>query len=252
VGDVQQSEDGSVAIYVYGVASSDVDLPVDLIGLQNQRVELVERDALVALVGPVSSAVTLGRREHIMAHTAVLDRLIDSADVIPARFGTVLEDLDAVQRFLATRDDRLRTILRDLAGCFQFVLRAQYDEEVVLREIVAEEPDIARLRNETRDLPEEASYSARLRQGELVAQALERKRAKDVDAVLEVVGPHAVSFTHYDGGGPDHLLAMALLVRRSQRAVFEEAAEEAAEDLAGRAVLSLTGPMPAYDFMDEG
>ena len=84
---------------------------------------------------------------------------------------SVVEDLLAPQRAATSL-----SLLDELAGRAQFNLRATYHEHVVLAEVVAADPEIAELRERTRDLPEDAAYAERVRLGELVARAMEHKR----------------------------------------------------------------------------
>ena len=125
-----------------------------------------------------------------------------------------------------------------------------YHEHVVLHEVVGENPEIAALRELTRDLPPDAGYPQRVRQGELVARAVEAKRAHDEDLLLDLVLPHAVSYAVHDRSGVDHLLYVALLVDDGRRETFEEAMESVAEGMHERARFQLRGPLPPYDFVD--
>ena len=91
-----------------------------------------------------------------------------------------------IEDLLAPGEDALRR--RCSTSCraaAQFNLRASYHEDVALAEVVAADPEIADLRARTRDLPEDAAYGDRVRLGELVARAMEDKRAFDADVLLE-------------------------------------------------------------------
>ena len=121
----------------------------------------------------------------------------------------------------------------------------------MLAEVVPPDPEVAALRERTRDLPEDAAYGERVRLGELVARAVEVKRAEDAAAVLDAVPPHAVAATSCGAvAGLDHVLDVALLVDDDRRAAFEDTLEQLAEAVHERIRLRLVGPVAPYDFVD--
>jgi hypothetical protein len=245
--------DVGLGCYVYGVVPADLVLPKHLRGVAGQVVSLIPYGDVAAVTSLLDSDRTLAGRDDLLAHSHVLDAIAAVGPVLPIRFGSVLQDQDAVKTNLLEPDeDRLRAMLDDVAGQSQFVVRARYVERQVLTEVVAENAEIARLRAATRDAPDDSSYGDRVRLGELVARALEAKSAEDGRNLLTELERHATAVNIREGAGVDRLLDVALLVEDSKRAEFERAVEELAEAYAGRATLKLIGPTAAYDFVAAG
>ena len=182
-------------------------------------------------------------------HRAVLDALAGATTVVPARFGLLLDSVDDVRTVLREESDRWEAQLAHISGRLQFRIRALYDEELVLREVVAGDHRIASLREATRSLPPDAGQRERVRLGELVAAALQRLRADDRLVVLEAVTPEAVDWTEQERGEMEHVVDVTVLVEDSIRQRFEDALEDLAAQLHPRIRLQLTGPMAAYDFV---
>lgn len=241
---------GVTARYVYAIVPSAAIVPDDLRGVDDGGVELVAHGTIAAVVGTVVTDRPFGRREDLLAHSRVTDTLARDCAVIPVRFGAVLADTgDVVAELLAPNAPLLAEILAELAGHRQFVVRARYDEEAVLAEIVAENPDIADLRDRTRDHSVEASWNERIGLGELVSRALEVKRDVDSAVLLDLLTPHAAAWNIRAAGEVDHLVDVAFLVPDERLEQFERAAEQAAESLAGRGRVRLVGPTAPYDFV---
>lgn len=240
------------ARYVYGVVRAGTPVPTDLpAGIAGAGVGLVTHGEVAAVVSTVDPDEPTARRADLVAHSGVLDGLAEHGPVLPVRFGSVLEDEAAVVRdLLAAEHDRLRAMLEDLAGHVQLSVRASYEEELVLAEVVAEHPDVAALRERTRDLPEDASYGDRIRLGELVSAAMESKREADGGALLAAVLPHCAGHRTRDGAGLAHLLEGSFLVHQDRRQAFEAALEGVAEGLHPRARVQLLGPLAPYDYVD--
>jgi len=237
--------------YVYGVVGSTAAAPDTLPeGVGGTAVERVALDEVAALVSDVPLERPPGRRRDVLAHSAVLDAWAQRGPVVPVRFGSVLEGRDAVvPELLGPRYDDFVALLDDLAGRGQFTVRARYHEPVVLAEVVRENPEIERLREATRDAPEEAVYPEKVRLGELVAQAMEAKRQADAATLLDLVVPHVAAHVVHEGAGVDHLLEAAFLVDDDRRNRFEDALESVAEAMHERAAVRLLGPLAPYDFV---
>jgi len=239
-------------LYVYGVAFEDLELPAELEGIDDRPVELVRSGRLAAVVSGLPTDQRLGRRRHLLAHSQVLDAVAQVAPIVPLRFGTVVETRSAAVELLDAGEDRLVPLLDSLTGTSQYTLHARYDEQQVLAEIVADDPQIADLHRQTRGSADESTLNARLRLGELVAAALEHKRAADVPVVLEPIAKHAVAHSvRQPSSEVERLVDAAFLVDDEQMQQFDRAAESVARALHGRVRLKLVGPTAPYDFVTE-
>ena len=248
---MSETGQASSGCYLYGIAAADLTLPADLNGIDGQAVGVVSLKGVAAVTSPLDAERPIAHRADLVAHSRVLDAVAAAGPVIPIRFGSVMQDrTELLAEVLEPGYEGFEAMLRDLAGHTQFTIRARYEEARILAEVVAEDPDIARLNSETRDQPAEPQYRALVRLGELVAAALEEKRAADAERMLSFLDPFAAAVHVRDGAGIDQLVDAAFLVENDRRAAFEEAAEQLAADYAGRARLKLVGPSAPYDFVD--
>jgi hypothetical protein len=239
------------AYYVYGVVAETPDMS-GLTGVQEAGVQAVRAGDLAAVVSVIDLDRPPRSRSDLLAHSAVLDALAGSGPVIPVQFGSVLADLESVENdLLGGRAEVFRSLLAELEGRTQFVMRASYREEVILREVVADDQGIADLRMRTRNLPEAASYADRVRLGELVSQAVDEKRAADAEGLLTEVLPLTVASSPRAGGGMDHVVNIALLVDNARISALEETLEDLAAAAHERMTIRLLGPMAPYDFVGD-
>ncbi|TDD71037.1 GvpL/GvpF family gas vesicle protein [Jiangella aurantiaca] len=240
------------AQYVYAIVPAGTSAPDELTGIDDGDIELIAHGPVAAVVGKVVTDRAFGRRDDLLAHSRVTDTLAQRCPVIPVRFGSVVTDTGAVVgELLEPNTEFFASVLDELSGHRQYVVRARYDEEAVLAEIVRENPEIAALREDTRDHPVEATWNERIRLGELVARALEVKRDVDSAALLDLLVPAAEAWNIRAAGEVDHLIDVAFLVADEQLDAFDQAAEQAARNLAGRARVRLIGPTAPYDFVPD-
>jgi hypothetical protein len=236
--------------YVYGVRKP-TSATISSTGIGGAKLRQIESDGVAVLVSDLPSPNVQFGREELTAHARVLEQALEQGTVLPMRFGVVLDSPEDVQaRVLDAYRDELHRQLEQFEGKVELRLRAIYDEQQVMREIVTEDQEIARLRELVRREPEEATYFERIRLGELVAAAIERKREQDSDQVLRTLEPraHAVVL-----GATTHermVFSASFLVDRDQLAEFDKAVDEVGRQQADRMRLKYTGPLPPHSFAE--
>jgi hypothetical protein len=241
------------ATYVYGLVAADTEVPSDLVGLgPDGRVSTVTHRKLAALVSALPTGRPIGTRDDLMAHDAVVEAVARTGTVIPTRFPAVVEQDRVVDELLAPNHDHFVQALAELDGRVQFTLKGRYDQDAVLREVIAEDPEVHELRERVRGIPEDASYHDRVRLGELTVRAFEAKRDVEAPAILARLSPYAVASSAGEPGQPDDVISTAFLVDRTRIKEFVEAVEDVGKDLFGRVHLKLLGPLAPYDFVPEG
>ena len=239
--------------WIYGVVPAGADLRQLQSGANNgPEVWVVESDELGAIVGPVPRNDPRATRDQALAHSRVLDAAVVDAPVVPFRFGMMSPgDDDGIRRdLLDAYHDQLAPLLEQLKGVVQMTLKVDYVEDVLLREILDSEPEIARLREAVRGVPEDAARNERIRLGELINAAVDARRQRDAAEIVQALQPEA------SGAAPDQLereymvLNEAFLIERERRHEFEEAVDRVAGQYPERMRFRLLGPMPAYNFID--
>jgi hypothetical protein len=171
--------------------------------------------------------------------------------VLPVRFGIVMSGPEEIRsRLLDEHAPELREQLTELEGKVEVRIRANYDEDGLLREVIRDHPEIAALRAQMRGRSDDATYYERIRLGELVATAVERRREHDAQVIVEALSAIALAVDH---GRTEHervAVQASFLVERSRLAEFDEVLEEVAAGFAGRLRFKYTGPMPAHSFVE--
>lgn len=235
--------------YVYGVVAQGGAAPRGT-GLFQRRLHAVGNGELAAIVSNASEQVQAGREE-LMTHARVLERAREQSVVLPMRFGVVMPDADAVRReLLDGYGDELLVQLRELEGKAELRLRAFYDEEELLREIVQIHPDIAALSEAVRDRPADAMYYERIELGQKVAQAIEQAANTDASEILAALEPLAVAVSV---GEPEHervAANLSFLVEEAQIPLFDRAVSELGRQNLGRMTFKYTGPLAPYSFVE--
>lgn len=239
-------------VWVYGVVPAGASLrELERRGDRLPDVWVVEAGDLGAIVGNAPDGDGKATRNQALAHARVLEAAVVDAPVVPFRFGIVLPgDQEVSTHLLQAWHDGLVQLLKKVEKRLQMTLKVYYNEDVLLREILDREPEIARLREKTRKDPEGADRDKRVRLGELVNTAVEQRRERDSVDILERLRPVSIAAVVEGLEREFMVLNAPFLVERDRRQEFEEAVEEVAQGRQQRMRFRLLGPMPAYNFID--
>lgn len=235
--------------YVYGIVRAGASLDALERGDDGlPQVRLVEAGDLAALVSDSPERAT---RDSVLGHGRVLEAALEGSPVVPLRYGLVLTGEEAVRsEILEAHHDELAQLLERFDGRVQMTLKVYYREDAVVAEILAAEPELARLRDAVQDKPEDASYKERVRLGELLNKAIEKRRADDGKEILERLRGLAEAV----GLEPpeDELMVahVVFLLKRDQVGELDLTLEEIAQEQAELMRFRLIGPMPAYNFIE--
>ena len=239
------------AKYVYGVVRSTAD-PGELgEGISDAPLGLVAENGLAALVSEVEDAPLEADRDDLLTHARVLENALSQGAVLPMRFGVIMPSDEAIRaELLRAHSAELEAQLDEMEDKVELSLKGLYVEAQVLREVVAENRDIARLRKAVQGKPADAAYYERIRLGELVAEALERKRAGDSERIMERVGRQAIKVAPGELLHERMAVNASFLVARDSTDEFNRALDELAYEERERIRFTCTGPLPPHSFVE--
>jgi gas vesicle protein GvpL/GvpF len=237
--------------YVYGVVRARRGSRQRLRGINDEPVRIVAHDGIGALASDVPDGALEAGRDELLAHSRVLEGALEKGVVLPMRFGMVMPGEEAIrEELLGAHADELRTQLDEMEGKIEVNVKAIYEEQAILREVLAENAEVAKLRQAIEGKPEEATYFERIRLGELVAEALAAKREQDEHGLVDRLLPHALAVQVGPAAHERMAANVSYLVARDRLAEFDRAVDELGAEQAGRIRFKYTGPLPPHSFVE--
>jgi hypothetical protein len=221
-------------LYVYALTDSPPDL-TDLSGLQHERLETAALDRAFAIIGRVADGVPPTRKT-----LEAQDRLVRamherSQSLLPARFGTLVTDENALRRHPALQADVLGPALERVRGREQMTLR-----------IVTDRPAAASVTNEPSIDPTSESAGRRYLEQRRAREAL----PEEARAVTRAVAAITRGERSQRGSVPGVLATVYHLIDRGRGDDYRAKVAKANTLRPGVTVI-VNGPAPAYAFGPE-
>src|SRR5439155_12335057 len=146
---------------------------------------LVRSGRLAALVAELPASPVSPTRKNLLAHADIVEDAFAWTMILPMRFGVVLPGEESVREsVLDVNRELLETLLKRHASTAELSLKASYDEDAVLADIVSASPHLAQLRQQYRRAP---TMDAGIALGEAVAAELGARRDRDAARVLDAL-----------------------------------------------------------------
>lgn len=207
---------------------------------------LVAADAPLSQYGAESIQENLQDLDWIsgraLAHEEVVEHFGRAGTVVPMKIFTLFSDDTRALEHIRTDRGRLNRILARIAGCQEWGVLVRFDESRA-RESIA---DDARPASGT-------AFLQRKKQEKDAARTLLSRLQPEMDEAFAELAAHATESRRRATVSPSPLLLDgAFLVRTGDARDFEQAVGRWAERLAASACeLTLTGPWPPYNFLEE-
>jgi hypothetical protein len=115
-----------MSVLVYGICERD-ESPIAGRGFQDQLLRGVQDDPLVAIVSDQGVAPR-PELETLWEYERIVERLAEVHAIVPARFGSVMEDEASVLEMLRSKREHLLTVLEQTRGAVELGVRATWEQ----------------------------------------------------------------------------------------------------------------------------
>lgn len=240
--------------YIYGIIPTSQALIFGVSGFppRPEQVYTVVHQGLGCVVSNYSGAdfASLAKEEQIrclMAHQAVIERVMLAFPILPVKFGTLVEDEGAVHRLLEQGHRTFAEALTRLDGKVEMEVAATWDLQRVLAEIGQEE-EIMRLKAAMANRPAAETLEQGIRAGRIVKEYLNRRREEYQRRMLESLREVALDVQPNALVADEMVMNVAFLIQRDQEGEFEQRVRELDQAFQEQINFRLIGPLPPYSF----
>jgi hypothetical protein len=246
--------------YLYCVIRSGEERSFDAeaIGDSGAGVHTVLFQDLAVVVSDSAEEKYDHTRANLMAHEKVIEGVMkEGFTVLPVRFGrltlaTSKNPVEAIQRqVLKRRGEEFHALLAEMDDKAELGLKALWrDEKTIFEEIVAENLGIQRLRDSLQGRSAAATHYQRLRLGEGVKAALDRKREHEREGLRAALRPLTWKYQENKIVLDRMVCNDAFLVERRREEEFDQLVGQLDQELGHRLVFKYSGPNPPFNFVE--
>jgi hypothetical protein len=206
---------------------------------------------LSTVVSSVPMSKYVVSKEIMLDHEKVIEAVMKDYTVLPVRFYTVAPNAEEIRSLLRRRYQEFKKLLRELDNKVELGLKALWkDMDAIFKEIVGEneENKVARdkvMAGSGEDIGQDkAAISRRIK------LALEEKKAKEREALLQPLRKVSSDFCLNIIHGDDMIMNAVFLVDRDREKEFDSCVKELGVHYGDGIEFKYVGPVPPYSFVN--
>jgi hypothetical protein len=183
----------------------------------------------------------------LMAHQAVIERVMKDYPVLPVKFGTLVEGDSEVQRLVEQGHRKFTQALIWLDGRVEMEVAATWDLSRVLADI-GQEDEIVRLKKAMANRPAGEVLEQQIRAGKVVKESLDRRRIKYQERMLQSLQATALAVQPNALVADEMVMNVAFLIQRDQEREFDKRVRGLDQAFHDQIDFRVIGPLPPYSF----
>lgn len=259
-------------IYVYAIISTPSnlarleELARSMLGINNRGIILMPYKDFIT-VASNTHLINFDRldkkelSEFISIHEQVNNRLIKDYDVVPMRFGMIVENKEEIFKILEKAYLQFKMSLDKVAGKNEFIVEAFWNERNILEKVARENVEIQKLQKKAELKGKILGLTSKIKLGKLIFEALELRRKEYIESILSFLANYFPNFTAgklFDSAkneisneiGRKMLLNYSFLVEKPRESELAAKLSELQEKYKDELKFKYIGPMAPYSFID--
>jgi len=217
--------------YLYCVIKEKSPRKFNILGQDEKEVYTINEGDLAIVASDTEKEEFSFIKEYLTCHQRIIEEVMQEGyDNMPVRFGTVAKsEEDVREKVLKAKRKEILETFPILEGRVELGLRALWkDMPAIFQEIVKENPEIQRAKEEARKNPFQMKVAG---VGELIQKALDAKREKEAQKILSPLKKLAVDFKEREllrsrePTKDSMILSSALLVKKEKVEEFDQKVE---------------------------
>jgi len=221
------------------------------IGQRGNEVMTIGYDDLSMVVSNYPITKITASKENMLTHQKVIEEVMAEFDsVLPVRFGTIACGADEVRNLLDRRYREFKTALRDMDHKIELGVKGIWTSmETVFAGIVQENETIRNLKKVVEGQNNE-SIQVKMRVGRLVKQALDKKKEKQTEEIVERLRRTSVEHKLNETIGDEMFMNAAFLVDKGREKEFDNIMDDLGDEYKDRIKFMYAGPLPVFNFVN--
>ncbi len=237
-------------IYIYGIIRNGCAPELDQytgIGSPPAHVQAIPTEDYDFVVSEVEQPGTL-TPDDVITHANVLNKLFDSTEVIPVKFGTVVPGVSNLPDLIRSNRKTLKDVFKQLQGRVEVGLKIYWQPES-LKTRIQEHFDIDRAKREMTENPE-STYAWEIEIGQMAEQVIEQWRQTLIQTIERVLAPMADDMVIGNMISIYMLCNVSFLIARNKGPAFQTQVFKLEEKFGRDVQIHYVDNLPPFNFID--
>ena len=239
-------------LYLYALVRNDgeISLPhIAPVGNPDGAISWFGLGKIAAVVSETDQDEIMSTRRNMLIHTKVLEEVMVSHAILPFSFGTIVDDIAALETLIRGQESRLLADLQGLTDMVEVGIRATWDETVIFREIVQDSLELRRLAEQIKTRPANETYYDRIELGRQVEVIIKAKRDAESKSLIAQLSAIAAKSKIHSSSAEMVVVDGAFLVEASREKELLAVLEAAESRSPDRFAFKYLAPVPPYNFV---
>ena len=240
--------------YIYCVIASSQERSFGPMGIgeRGDDVSTIGYNDLSMVVSshPISKLAV--NSENMLNHERVIEAVMKEFDgVLPVRFGTIASNADEIRNLLSRRYREFKSALRDMDHKVELGVKGVWKNmPVIFKEIVDDNKAIKKIKEDIQKDKNKKNIQAKMEVGKLVERALEKKKEKEAESIVDALRRTAFDYKLNKTIGDEMFVNAAFLVDKGREKEFDNIMCDLGEEHKRRVKFMYTGPLPVFNFVN--
>ncbi len=190
-------------------------------------------------------------RENMLLHEKVIEEVMKDFDsVLPVRFSTIASNTDDMRNLLQRKYEEFKNALIKMNHKVELGVKGVWENiDNVFQEIARDNKEIKRLKEKIQNGAGEKNIQAKMELGEMVKQALTKKKEQDAEKIVNILRKTARDYRLNKTINDKLFMNAAFLVDKRQEESFDTTMEHLADKYKDEIKFIYAGPLPVFNFM---
>ncbi|MCG2675920.1 GvpL/GvpF family gas vesicle protein [bacterium] len=242
--------------YIYCIIGTDKERKFGPIGIGehgDQTYTIPYRDIAAVVSNTKETRYDISRKNTI-AHEKVIEEVMKDYTVLPVRFCTIAnpeQTREIKEKVLEKRYLEFKDLLKEMEDKVELGVKALWNNiEKIFQEIAEENAKIKDLKRRIVSEPPDKTRSERIEVGEMVKDALEKKKEREGKRILNALKGLSVDFRDNKLHGDKMILNAAFLAEKARQKEFDDRMNELEKEYGERIKFKYVGLVPPFNFVE--
>jgi len=240
--------------YIYCVIASSQERSFGPMGIgeRGDDVSTIGYNDLSMVVSSHPIAKLAVNSDNMLAHEKVIEAVMKEFDgVLPVRFGTIASNADEIRNLLSRRYREFKSALRDMDHKVELGVKGVWKNmPVIFKEIVDDNKAIKKTKEDIQKDKNKKNIKAKMEVGKLVEKALEKKKQKEAEKIVDALRRTAFDYKLNKTIGDEMFVNAAFLVDKGREKEFDNIMCDLGEEYKEKVKFMYTGPLPVFNFVN--